>query len=84
MTFVENKKASGLLGLDLITRMDKYGNPRCEAAYTADGIAVIKRLVISVKYSDLDLIPASLEDKNYPLKFAVKARFNFDEIDPSK
>ncbi|MGY3055017.1 hypothetical protein ACVWYG_003228 [Pedobacter sp. UYEF25] len=80
----ENKNAEGTLDVELVSIIDAEGNPKYEARYTTQGIAVTKRLVISEKYFDLDWIPANFADKNLPSIFIVKARINFDETDPGK
>jgi len=75
----DNKSADGTLDVDLITRIDKSGKPTYEASYKADGLDVVKRLVISEKAFDLDWIPASYNGQNYDSVFSVKARIDFTQ-----
>lgn len=73
----ENKSADGTLDADLITNIDKDGKATYEAKYTADGIPVTKRLIISEKAFDIDWIPSSYNGINYASVFSVKARIDF-------
>jgi hypothetical protein len=74
----ENKKAYGILTVDLITAIDADGKPTYSVKYNADGVDITKRINISNKAFDLEWIPATYEGKTYPAVFTVKAQIDLN------
>jgi len=79
MILRENKNADGTLDVELTTNIDKKGRANYEASYFADGLKVVKRLVIAEKGFDIDWIPSSYNGQNYASTFTVKARIDFTQ-----
>lgn len=79
MVLTENKNADGILVADLISNIDKNGKVKYEAKYDADGISVIKRLIINEKDFKIDWIPSTYNGVTYASQFSVKAKIDFAE-----